>query len=280
MKQLPTFENTCIVVITYNPKITDFIRNINRHLLIASKIIIVDNASTCKIEDSLVFFDENRILLLKSDENKGIAWGLNQGITRAISNGFIYILTFDQDSLPCASILDKYAFILQKESSVGLIGSRFTGRQERNNQPISWKNHLTLITSGTLHSKEVIDKVGFYDENLFIDSVDFDYNLRTRMAGYSLIIVNNKLLYHELGNPIKKWGIVSSNYNSSRVYYSWRNNIVMTKKYFMNFPLWIIYKNIFMVYDFLKLILIEKDRFKKIKSIIRGVRDGIKYKSR
>jgi rhamnosyltransferase len=267
-----TSQNTCIVVVTFNPS-QDFSNNIKRYCKIVDNIILVDNHS----EDNISFFVPQKcsssFKIIKSDENKGIAWGLNQGIQYAIQQGFQYILTFDQDSFPVSNILSLYTSILRKYTNVGLLGTSFS-IDERPVATVHAKSKLTVITSGALHWIGVFRSVGLYDESLFIDSVDFDFSLRVKSAGLRVLRVKEPLLLHHLGNPIKKNGIQSSNHLPWRRYYMTRNHIIMTKRYWYKHPYWIIKKNFFFIWQIVCMILIEKDRNIKLHEILRGVRDG------
>lgn len=274
---LPNKENTCIVVVTYNPD-DSFVYRIERHFEIANKIVIVDNGSIKNIENVVRLYScDNRLKIILSSVNKGIAWGLNQGIAYAISEKYEYVLTFDQDSFPVANILDLYSTIFRKNIKIGLIGTKYTEETiERDFSKIEVEKNLTLITSGTLHPIEVFTKVGFYEENLFIDSVDFDYSLRVNRAGYIVFRTKQELIKHQLGTPKRKWLIVSTNHSPIRRYYMARNHIYLTKKYFSTFPFWIIKKNIFFLKNIVEMLFVDDNLKLKCKKTIKGIYDGIK----
>ena len=84
---LPNKSNTCIVIVTYNPD-SSFINNLGRHLEIAEKIVVVDNNSAIAITSIIPEEYLNKINIIQSETNKGIAWALNVGIKEAIKLGF------------------------------------------------------------------------------------------------------------------------------------------------------------------------------------------------
>ena len=270
---LPNKFNTCIVIVTYNPD-SNFVNNLMQHLEIVEKVIIVDNNSEVNIESIMPNEYLNRIDIIHSDINMGIAWALNTGIKKAIKLAFKWILTFDQDSFPNINLLQHYSLVFQKEKNIGLIGSQFSIESVPVSK-ISWKNSLTVITSGTLHPIGIFDIVGFYNERLFIDGVDFDFSLRTKLAGYNVVRIDQPLLSHKLGTPIKKYGIESSNHNLIRRYYYSRNHFFLTKKYLRFFPLWILKKNYFFVKSLIFLIIVEDNVYEKLKSLLTGFKDGL-----
>lgn len=271
---LPNKFNTCIIIVTYNPD-SSFINNLTRHLEIVDKVFIVDNNSDVDIKSLLPNEHLNKIDVIFSEKNNGIAWALNKGIAEAIKLFYEWIITFDQDSLPNIKLLDYYSEVLKNEDNIGLLGTKFSNKTE-NIDKITWKNSLTLITSGTLHPIKIFDVVGFYNEKLFIDSVDFDFALRVKLAGYDVIRIEAPLLSHKLGAPVRKYGFESSNHNLIRRYYYSRNHFFLTKTYFKKFPVWILKKNFFFIKSILLLIIVEENVSAKLKNILKGINDGYK----
>ena len=274
--KFPTFNNTIIVVVSYNPNVEEFIKNIDRFINIAAKVVIVDNNSSIDITSLILHY--NNVYLIKSENNKGIAWGLNQGINKALCLGAEFILTFDQDSFPINNILAVYAkqIINFKLKSPILMGTTYCEKALEIYES-KFTQTLTLITSGTLHSRDLFYKVGFYDEELFIDSVDFDYSIRVHNMGIPTIKSQLPMISHHLGAPIIKNGLKSTNHSKLRRYYMARNNIIISRRYIFSNPLWIVKKNVFFLVDIIKLLIVESHKYSKIKSIYRGLIDGFKF---
>jgi len=271
---LPDKFNTCIVIVTFNPD-TDFVHNLLQHIQIVEKILIIDNNSDVNLEYIIPTQYLSKIDIIHSEKNNGIASALNIGIKKAIKLNYNWVLTFDQDSFPNINILKYYASVLEKERGIGLLGTKFSPNVEEIFK-ISWKDSLTLITSGALHPVEIFEKVNFYNESLFIDSVDFDFALRVKLGKYRVVRIEEPLLSHKLGTPIKKFGIVSSNHNLIRRYYYSRNHLFLTKTYFGSFPFWILKKNLFFIKSILVLIIVEDNVLDKLRIIYKGVKDGYK----
>ena len=61
---------------------------------------------------------------------------------------------------------------------------------------MSEKNHI--------EKKDIFDKIGGFDEKLFIDGVDFDFCIRMRKAGYGILRSNNVYLLQEVGKGRSK----------------------------------------------------------------------------
>lgn len=276
MKDSPNYFNTLIAVITYNPDAGFRDRTI-RYVEIADRIVIIDNNSEKDISQYIPEELSEHFIVIKSQTNNGIAWGLNQGALYAKQHSFLYLLTFDQDSLPVRGILNCYADIICNVPQVGLIGTSFTQKIVDTPLSITYCKKKTLITSGTIHPVAIFDEVGLYDESLFIDSVDFDFVLRVRKR-YDVLCTKEPLIYHELGAPITKYGIISSNHNSIRRYYMARNHVLICKRYWMIFPAWVLKKSVMFLISVIQMVIVEKDIRRKCKSILCGIRDAYNLK--
>jgi GT2 family glycosyltransferase len=85
--------------------------------------------------------------------------------------------------------------------------------------------------SGLFFNKEIIQKIGLPDENLFLYSDDIEYTYRiTKKIGGKIFIVTNSLLQDiDFSYPSSTFGIIClSDY---KLYYSVRNTIMVEKKY-------------------------------------------------
>jgi len=276
MNSLPDYFNTIIAVITYNPDLK-FKDRVKRYVEIADKTIIVDNGSVEDISQYIPKELNEHFIVVKSPQNKGIAWGLNQGALYAKKHGFPYLLTFDQDSLPIQEILNCYANVLRCISGVGLVGTSFTEKEVMMPSYVTYRSQKTLITSGTLHRVSIFDEVGLYDEQLFIDSVDFDFVLRVKKK-FHVLRVNEALIHHELGTPIVKYGISSSNHNAIRRYYMSRNHVLICRRYWKDYPVWVVKKTLLFFGSILKMMMIEDGLKEKTFNTIRGLKDAFKLK--
>jgi rhamnosyltransferase len=282
-------KNIVTVIVSFNPT-KNLWRLVEICFTFSQNVVIVDNASKNAYEVVSPLSKQYDCLdIIYSNENKGIAWALNQGIKFALTHyNAGWILTFDQDSIPHENLITYYDYVLCNISNslyLGILGCAFT---EADTLPvylmnqIKWKKTYTIITSGTLYKSEVFSKVGYFIEDMFIDGVDFEFSLRVAQAGLKTILVENTLIMHSLGDPILfrigKLGISSSNHNALRRYYMARNHIIITRRYYMSFPIWILKKNIFFFLNIIKMIIVEKNRKVKIKALLKGIWDGVKNK--
>lgn len=271
--------NTAIVIVTYNPDRV-FREVLNRCRELCENIVIVDNGSKNISEWNYLLTTRETIIINK--QNLGIAEALNEGIQSALKLNIEWILTLDQDSIPCRDIFQLYSEILKKETGkinkIGLIGASYTDSKIKTE--ISYKRSLTLITSGLLHNISIFEDTGFYNSSYFIDYVDFEFSLRCNVKGYITYRIERKVLNHSLGNPKKKkfliWNLQSTNHSAFRRYYMVRNTIWTSRLYWRYYPRIILIKNFHMLKSIILMMLVDDHKITKIRRIFKGFVDGYK----
>ena len=281
------------IIVSYNPD-SNLFDSINLLLNQVEKVIIVDNGSKDKYVKYIKSINEDKIEIILNKENLGIATALNIGVRKALENGYEWILTMDQDSKASPDMVKKmfnvYNSINREERKdilsifPNFVDERIQSIEENSNMN-SYEYVDADITSGNLLRKEVFEKVGFFDDSLFIDLVDTDFCMRLNEKGIKMIKIRDAVLYHSLGESKTIKGILgsfnTSNHSALRRYYMTRNRFYIWEKYkgLNSFTL-NRDKKLFKK-EFVKIILGEKDKVNKIKMVLRGYKDykkGIKGK--
>ncbi len=281
------------IIVSYNPD-SNLFDSINLLLNQVEKVIIVDNGSKEKYVKYIKSINDDKIEIILNKENLGIATALNIGVRKALENGYEWILTMDQDSKASPDMVKKmfnvYNSINREERKdilsifPNFVDERIQSIEENSNMN-SYEYVDADITSGNLLRKEVFEKVGFFDDSLFIDLVDTDFCMRLNEKGIKMIKIRDAVLYHSLGESKTIKGILgsfnTSNHSALRRYYMTRNRFYIWEKYkgLNSFTL-NRDKKLFKK-EFVKIILGEKDKVNKIKMVLRGYKDykkGIKGK--
>ena len=276
------------IIVSYNPD-KNLLDSVNLLISQVEKIIIVDNGSIeekRKDISSIKDIDNERIEVIFNEENLGIATALNIGVREALKQGFNWILTMDQDSKASKDMVEKmfevYNNIDEKErKSILSIFPNFVDERiqsiEENSVMNTYEYVDADITSGNLVKAEVFDKVGFFDDSLFIDLVDTDFCMRLNEKNIKMIKVRDAILYHSLGESQSVKSIFgkfnTSNHSALRRYYMTRNRFYTWEKYkdLNSFTL-NRDKSLFKK-EFVKIILGEKDKVNKIKMVFKGYKD-------
>lgn len=281
------------IIVSYNPD-SNLFDSINLLLNQVEKVIIVDNGSKEKYVKYIKSINEDKIEIILNKENLGVATALNIGVRKALENGYEWMLTMDQDSKASPDMVKKmfnvYNSINREERKdilsifPNFVDERIQSIEENSNMN-SYEYVDADITSGNLLRKEVFEKVGFFDDSLFIDLVDTDFCMRLNEKGIKMIKIRDAVLYHSLGESKTIKGILgsfnTSNHSALRRYYMTRNRFYIWEKYkgLNSFTL-NRDKKLFKK-EFVKIILGEKDKVNKIKMVLRGYKDykkGIKGK--
>ena len=260
-----SIDDICAVIVTYNPDIDVLKKNIESLSKQVNHCLIVDNGSQMDFE---VDCQNNWITKLCLNENKGIAYALNEGLKYCTENGYKLLLSMDQDSILYEEAVNELLVVINR--GVDSAGINWDNRCEED------KEVEFLITSGNLLKTEALNTINGYDTNLFIDSVDFDVSLRLKDAGYKLVKVYRARATHEIGVINKKaklLGIIPIKYYShtpERYYYISRNHYYILKKFNKTHSIFCIKKRIHFIIDIIKLILIDTEKRKKITAIKKG----------
>lgn len=275
--------NVCAIIVSYNGG--DVISNAVMSLIDqVADIVIVDNGSNIETLVALRKLESNAIKVIFNVKNTGVAYALNQGVVYALTHQYDWVLTMDQDStaepamvkklLDCASCFDAQSNSVSF-SPVIVYGSNIHSV----NSKLNFVERYTVITSGNLLKTDIFKHIGLFEEKLFIDSVDFEFCLRIKKHGFKIMRCNNALLNHSLGSidyfKIFKLKIPFTLHSPFRKYYIMRNHIYITKKYFLQFPIYCLWKQIAMIRLILQILFFEKNKFSSLKYIVRGFYDGI-----
>jgi rhamnosyltransferase len=242
-------------IVLYNPEIDLLENNIKAIINNVDCVYLYDNASKNynEIEDLISKF--NNVVYKRGSENEGIAKGLNQILNYATDNGYEWYLTMDQDSICSDNLVDEYRKYMC-DSSVGLVCTVLLNNGKLTMEEYENKNlpdfeyiqkPIDCITSACMNNTKIVNDVGGYPEDYFIDYVDVDLNCRVLLAGYKIVRANRAYLIQHMGEGrrirlftklyhLTKWDAlrrmqVASVYSDLRLYYSARNSRIVSKRY-------------------------------------------------
>lgn len=216
-------------------------------------VFVVDNSEQKLLEPD----NSASILIHHYPENIGIGQGLALALEWGTKEGYDFLWTFDQDSLPtnnCLEILLKTynKFSLEDGNKIGIIaptaidhktekviqGVIFLGGQFigcKHNKNVDFYECDSPITSGSLISIAAAKTVDSPRAELFIDGIDLDYGLRLRQQGFHNLIVPTAIMYHNFGNPVKvkfcQREVIIHQYSALRNYYIARNHTYLETRY-------------------------------------------------
>lgn len=228
------------VVVVYNPDIsvTDNIKTYAKDM----EIVYVHDNSEIKNE---VFESEvkkiSNVIYYFAGENQGLCVPFNKFYKMAVKKGIDWMVTFDQDSAASEGMAGKMRAFAESAECKNTIGIISPTVNELDNIDIKQDSLYTyydlVIQSGAMHRISMMEQVGSYDEDLFIDMVDWDYCVRCRAKGYHVVKINNAVLLHNKsdGNVNKNFiggkMLYSGKFSQARYYYIYRNALYSYSKY-------------------------------------------------
>lgn len=186
-------------IVTYNPDLERLKENIDSIYNQISKLVIFDNGSNNYDEIFELSNTYAHIKLIKSDANKGLAYGLNVICADAYYKNADWILLLDQDSVSDEKCILEYSKYIDLDDAAILSPIMFDSRR-RVRKPVStngYKEIKECIQSGALYNIRSLKDVGFFDEWYFIDYIDYDYCISVRRKGYKIYQINSLLLDQE-----------------------------------------------------------------------------------
>lgn len=273
-------------IITYNPDIQILNRNLKSISSQVDIVVIIDNGSENIKEIKLLLNKYNNIILKELNENKGIAYAQNFGM-KILKDSSNWVMVLDQDSVIPKKTIEYFKNTKQfNDENTGIIALKF-GKEYKddvNDGELSLKEVKQVIASGNLVNVKAWHKVGGFDDWMFIDTVDFDFDARIRLYGYKIWESANLIMKHQIGDSINKKFLINLlrlnplyDHSPFREYYIARNHLVYAKRYPMLCKYNIYIYVIAAILRTRAIPLYSSPRIKKFKAMIRGTIDGIKY---
>lgn len=281
----------CAVVVTYNPP-PELARNLRSLSKQIPEILVVDNAShpadVVKIEQAALSIGAK---VIWNPRNLGIAAALNQGGRYAIEAGFEWMATFDQDSHVTDGMIvamtDAYS-IDKNNKSIAVIGPVYVDERTGASIKIRAAKENALLdisatmASGNLVKLEAWQMVQGFDEGFFIDFVDIDFCLRCRQYGLRIVQAVGARLMHNLGDGKRvrfgRLSISATHHSPRRRYYITRNRLITWGRHWRQERSLVIRDWIAMAKELVKIVLVERQKGKKLLAVLKGSFDAIRGK--
>ena len=180
------------------------------------KIYIVNNGST---DGTKEWLDGQTGLNVIHQENVGGSGGFYRGIQEASKEECDWIWCMDDDVFPRENCLETLLNVAEQHDKLGIVcphrlmsGKTFVGEAKTLNLTNPFCDmHNDMLTAQELESnetvsivgmafegplirKEVVEKIGLPNKELFILYDDTDYSYRTVLAGYKVVVARDALM--------------------------------------------------------------------------------------
>lgn len=234
-----------VVILTWNQKamVLECLESFLGSSYAQAHYIVVDNGSTDgSVEAIREAYPD--VELVVSAENLGVAGGYNLGIRVALASGAPYVLVTNNDVIVAPDMLAALVDMMEEHPEVGMImpkiyhyygdqsrlwctGARWRrfppsvkmmGSDARDSERWSRVRALDYAPSCTLMIRaQVLEEIGGFDEAFFFYNDDWDFSLRLRQAGYTILFHPGARLWHKVSvstqrseKPRRWWRILGS----------------------------------------------------------------------
>ncbi len=205
----------------------------------APYIVVVDNTPVGEhaVKNQ---YSTRHVEYIRTGKNLGLAAALNRGVWHLRNLCLTHVSFWDQDSIPpsgyiCEALIRSRSFAEWPNVIVcgDHVGSSdlVTHGASRSEQKV-----IRLITSGMLVPMPVLQSVGPFREDFFVDAVDIDFSLRARALGVSLYTIHDLPIRHRFGDPSRSrksfpFRSRTSGHPIWRQYWIMRNQTILLDEY-------------------------------------------------
>ncbi len=236
----------CVIVLNTNEKhhLETCLPSLLNQTFKDFEIILSDNGST---DESVNFVKKKfpTVKILENKKNYGFAKGNNLAAKVALENKVDYIAFLNPDTEVDRNWLGELIKVAESNPEIGACTSKALLFDNRdildsaggvlNYLGHAWsigfndedkgqygKREISFACGGySLFKREVLEKVGLFDEDYFIYCEDSDLSWRTRLAGYKIYFAPRSIVYHKYAFNLN---------NKIKLYYLERNRITTLLK--------------------------------------------------
>jgi rhamnosyltransferase len=272
-------KKTVIILTIFNPEIRTLLANIRTYEHQAA-IIIVDNSP----EPIDYNFKSVCIDYLTLGENKGIATAQNIALRKAIDEGYEYFIEMDQDTILTdgyvQKIIGEYLSLIKYDEQAFGVGPLAINSQDglvyHNREQLKGiVNVRHTLSSGFFFSKKSVDLVGYKDDSLFIDLVDWEWCMRANSKGLKTYVTSELKIIHSLGEGHKSiLGVKLGIPKAFRHYYQFRNTLELIFRNYIPIN-WKIVNLLKLIFKFFVYPILLPDKRKRLHFMLRGIKDGL-----
>ncbi len=244
-------------------KCVDSIKKINASNF-KLNVVVIDNGSKEKLNLPQGYLGNIPLKIIVKEKNLGFTGGHNAGINCALSKNADYVLVLNNDVVVDPNLISELIKALEKNSKYGIASPKiyfapgFEFHKDRYKEEdkgrVFWyaggimdfrnviarhrgvdevdkgqyqKTEETDFATGAclLVKKEVLERVGFFDDKYFLYYEDSDLSQRIRKAGYKIIYAPDAVVWHRNAEAAGGSG------SPLQDYYISRNRLLFGVKY-------------------------------------------------
>jgi len=213
------------------------------------EVIIVDDASTTKPPHFIFDFCNmfNKFLIIRNEKCLGASASRNRGLVASKGK---YLLFVDDDAVLPPNFISTLMKLLDENNNIGMAGGIIKYlKKPTKAQYIAWRVNLTplaflhgnityesaksidsselldadYIPTAFLVKREIVMKIGGFDEKIPLYYDDSDFGYRIKKLGFKIVIDPSISVYHDTGDTIFS--------NPRKIYMCIRNSSIFMVKH-------------------------------------------------
>ena len=288
-------DDVCAVIVTYNrkEKLQKCIECLLGQEGASCDVLIVNNASTDGTEQMIEEqYTIPQLIYYNTGKNLGGAGGFEIGVSMAVQRGYSYIWMMDDDTWPSKSALfellkadhelnGNWGFLsslaywidgticrmnIQKRGIFKHVNNR---EYSKNISPVKMCSFVSLLVKSN-----VVKEIGLPIGDYFIWTDDYEFTGRISKK-YKCYMVTESKVVHAMKEHIRVDFARDDASRMERYHYIYRNDIHCYRQYGIRGWIYIILKDVYTVLNVL--VHSRSSKLAKIKIIIKGVKEGLRY---
>lgn len=240
-----------VVVVAYNAQTTirETISSLQAQSFKDYEIIVVDNNS----HDNTVSIVRELFTTENSECCKLICNSINTGFTGGNITGFKhadgeYIALLNADAEAESTWLQSLVDTMDSQKKIGICASKIInysshvidsagdgfsrslqgfkrGEGELEEKYIECEYVFGACAGAALYRKEMLEEIGFFDEDFFLIHEDTDMNFRAQLQGWKIFYVPNAVVHHKVRSSIGHMSDLAIYYSIRNKTFVWIKNI-------------------------------------------------------
>ncbi|GAA3616701.1 glycosyltransferase family 2 protein [Flavivirga amylovorans] len=203
-------KNIFVVIVSYNGE-KWLVKNLEslKQSLFPIKTIVIDNSSSDNTVEIVKSFSDVQLIL--SEKNLGFGKANNLGIKEALEQGADYVFLLNQDTWVYPETIGNLIRVAELDENYGILSPLHFSRDENvldENFETYWNRKTNAISENVdevpfvnaaawLISKQVIEKVGYFEPMFNHYGEDRNYVDRVQYHRYKTVIVKDAKICHD-----------------------------------------------------------------------------------
>lgn len=239
----------CTIVLNYNDltNTVETLKSVGALTYENNSLLLVENSTEKEIIEKIRSRFPS-LEIIENESNQGYAGGNNVGLRKAIEMGADYIFLLNNDVMLENGVIEKLASAMERapkcaacqplvayfhdNDRIWSAGTemyfgypRLFQKGKKLQRNGIKKPPFGLVGCALFLRASALEKIGLFDESLFLMQEETDWCIRAVKMSYHLLVVSDAVVYHKVSETL---GLFSKTY----LYYVGRNWLLVGKKHY------------------------------------------------